>query len=222
MVRRIDGIVELLNTDNGKIGLWSRDLLMCNSSIFLLSFLAFQLLFVQLGGGWKKENEVEGTWTRFRDCADSCNSFVQTCTTVSAKHLTAKKERKAKTVFEHLYLVVGLRKFAPWVNCPCSATPPLFSRQLFLDFCETAMGETLEGGCTSSQKRFTSASPFHRPPAVQICRHTHVSAARNTITCIYKINGTEHVPVSALLKLAWNRSRGSHMHTRSWVTQWKK
>ena len=160
MVRRIDGIVEQLNTDNGKIGLWSRDLLMCNSSIFFLSFLAFQLLFVQLGGGWKKENEVEGTWTRFRDCADSCNSFVQTCTTVSAKHLTAKKERQAKTVFERLYLVVGLRKFAPWVNCPCAATPPLFGRQLFLDFCET----TIDRWDTGKRMHIEPKTPYFSKP----------------------------------------------------------
>jgi len=40
----------------------------------------------------------------------------------------------AKTFFERLYLVPGLRKFAPWVNCPCALTPPHFTQQLFLDF----------------------------------------------------------------------------------------
>ena len=63
-----------------------------------------------------------------RDCAGSCNSSVQTCTTMSAIHVTAK------TYFERLCLVPGMRSFAPWVHCPCALTPPLFTLQLFLDF----------------------------------------------------------------------------------------
>jgi len=40
----------------------------------------------------------------------------------------------AKTFFERLYLVLGLRQFAPWVNCPWAPTPPPFTQQLHLDF----------------------------------------------------------------------------------------
>jgi len=29
-----------------------------------------------------------------------------------------------KTFFEHLYVVLGLRTIAPWVNCPCAVTTP--------------------------------------------------------------------------------------------------
>jgi len=41
-----------------------------------------------------------------RDCAERCKSSVQMCTMVSATDVTAK------TFFERLYLVLGLRKIA--------------------------------------------------------------------------------------------------------------
>ena len=40
------------------------------------------------------------------------------------------------TIFERLYLLLGLRTFGPGVNCLCAPTPPLFTQQLFLDFRE--------------------------------------------------------------------------------------
>jgi len=39
----------------------------------------------------------------------------------------------AKTLFQRLYLVLGLCKIAPWVNCPHPQPQP-FTLQLFLDF----------------------------------------------------------------------------------------
>jgi len=63
-----------------------------------------------------------------KDCAVSCNSHVQTCTKVNAKYVIPQ------TFFERLYLVSGLGKFGPWVNCPCSPIPPPFNQHLFLDF----------------------------------------------------------------------------------------
>jgi hypothetical protein len=51
-----------------------------------------------------------------RDCARGCNNRAQMCSQLSAISVTAK------TFFEHLYLVLGLRKIAPWVNCPYAPT----------------------------------------------------------------------------------------------------
>jgi len=46
-----------------------------------------------------------------RDCARGCNNRAQMCPQLSAIDVTAK------TFFERLCLVLGLRKIAPWVNC---------------------------------------------------------------------------------------------------------
>jgi len=51
-----------------------------------------------------------------RDCARGCNNRAQMCTQLSAIDVTAR------TFFERLYLVVGLRKIAPWVNCSYAST----------------------------------------------------------------------------------------------------
>jgi len=53
-----------------------------------------------------------------RDCARSCNNRGHTHPQLSATVVTEK------TFFERLYLVVGLRKIAPWVNCPYAPTTP--------------------------------------------------------------------------------------------------
>jgi len=63
-----------------------------------------------------------------RDCSGSCNRSVSRCTNVSEIDVTAK------TFFEHLYLDLGLRQFAPWVNSPCAPTPPPFTQQLLSRF----------------------------------------------------------------------------------------
>jgi len=53
-----------------------------------------------------------------RDCAESCDSSVQMCTTVNAIDVT-------ENVFlERLYLVSGLGTFGPWVSCPYAPTTP--------------------------------------------------------------------------------------------------
>ena len=48
-----------------------------------------------------------------RDCAGSCNSSVQMCTTVNAIDVTTK------AIFEHWYLVPGRGTLGPSVNCWC-------------------------------------------------------------------------------------------------------
>jgi len=63
-----------------------------------------------------------------RDCARGCNNCVHTRAQMSAIDVTKK------ILFERLYLVPGMRTFAPWVNCPY-AQLRLFTPQLFLDFC---------------------------------------------------------------------------------------
>jgi len=55
---------------------------------------------------------------RIRDCAGSCKSSAQMCTTVYTKDV------KAKERFERLYLVPGRGKFVASINCPCASTPP--------------------------------------------------------------------------------------------------
>jgi len=55
-----------------------------------------------------------------RICARGCNNRSHTRPQMSAIDVTGK------TFFVHLYLVLGLRKIAPWVNCPyASATPTI-------------------------------------------------------------------------------------------------
>jgi len=61
-------------------------------------------------------------------CAGSFNNLVPRDTKLSAIDLTAK------VFFERVYLVLGLSPFEPRVNCPYAPTPPLLSKQLFLDF----------------------------------------------------------------------------------------
>jgi len=51
-----------------------------------------------------------------RDCARGCNIREHTRTQLSAIDVTKK------TSFERLHLVLGLRKIAPWVNCPYAPT----------------------------------------------------------------------------------------------------
>jgi len=53
-----------------------------------------------------------------RDCARGCTNRGQSRPIMSAIDVTAK------TVFERLYLVLGLCIIAPWVNCPCAPTTP--------------------------------------------------------------------------------------------------
>jgi len=40
----------------------------------------------------------------------------------------------AQTIFERLYLVSGLRQFAPFVTTPYAPTPPPLTMHLFVDF----------------------------------------------------------------------------------------
>jgi len=51
-----------------------------------------------------------------RDCARGCNNRVQKCAYLSTIDVTAR------TFFERLYLVLRLRKIAPWVNCSYAST----------------------------------------------------------------------------------------------------
>jgi hypothetical protein len=53
-----------------------------------------------------------------RDCARGCNNCVHTRAQMSAIHVTSK------TIFERLYLVLGLRNIALCVSCPCAPTTP--------------------------------------------------------------------------------------------------
>jgi len=53
-----------------------------------------------------------------RDCARDYSNRAQMCPQLSAIDLTAK------TFFERLYLVLGLRKIVPWVNYPYAPTTP--------------------------------------------------------------------------------------------------
>jgi len=64
-----------------------------------------------------------------RDCARGCNNRAQMCAQLNAMDVTAR------TFLKRLYLVLGLRKIAPWVNCSYAATTWSFTAQLFLDFC---------------------------------------------------------------------------------------
>jgi hypothetical protein len=63
-----------------------------------------------------------------RDCAASSNNLAPRCPKLNAVDMIAK------TIFELLYLVLGLHQFVPRVNCPCAPTPPPFTQILFLDF----------------------------------------------------------------------------------------
>jgi len=53
-----------------------------------------------------------------RDCTRGCNNCGPTWPKQSAIHVTDKP------FFERLYLVLGLRKTAPFVNCPYAPTTP--------------------------------------------------------------------------------------------------
>jgi len=53
-----------------------------------------------------------------RDCARGCNICVNTRAQMSAIDVTKK------ILFERLYLVSGIRTFAPWVNRPYAPTTP--------------------------------------------------------------------------------------------------
>jgi len=53
-----------------------------------------------------------------RDCARGCNNWYQSRPMMSSISVTAK------IFFERLYLVLGLRKIVPWVNCPYAPTTP--------------------------------------------------------------------------------------------------
>ena len=63
-----------------------------------------------------------------RDCAGSCNSSVQMCTSVNAF--------LQKAILERLYSVPGRGTFWLSVNCPCASTPPPtpLTLWLILDF----------------------------------------------------------------------------------------
>jgi len=63
-------------------------------------------------GGWR----VPGL--PIKGCARCCSNRAQMCPQLSAIDVTAK------TFFERLHLVLGLRKIAPWVNCPYAPTTP--------------------------------------------------------------------------------------------------
>ena len=65
-----------------------------------------------------------------RDCARGCNHCAQMRAQLSAIGVIAK------TFFERLYLVLGLRKIALCVSCPCASTQLRhIISQPFLDFC---------------------------------------------------------------------------------------
>jgi len=53
-----------------------------------------------------------------RDCTRGCNNCGPTQPKLSAIDVTGN------TFFERLHLVLGFRKFAPWVNCPYAPTTP--------------------------------------------------------------------------------------------------
>ena len=54
--------------------------------------------------------------SKIRDCARGCSNRTQMCPQLSAIDVTAG------TFFERLYLVLGLCKVVPWVNCPYALT----------------------------------------------------------------------------------------------------
>ena len=64
----------------------------------------------------KNCSRIEGLL--IRDCARGCSNWAQMFPQLSAICMTAKK------FFELLYLVLGLQKIVPWVNCPYAPTIP--------------------------------------------------------------------------------------------------
>jgi len=86
------------------------------------------------GGRWphlKEKPQIDQFWGLFfsggvvvvrvpglpiRDCAGTCNNRGPMRLKLSALDVIAK------AIFERLYLVLVLRKFAPWVNCPYAPT----------------------------------------------------------------------------------------------------
>jgi len=73
----------------------------------VLTYLLFRTVF-------KVGKRVPGL--PIRDCARSFNNRAQMCAQLNAIDVTAK------TFFERLYLVLGLRKIAPLVNCSYAST----------------------------------------------------------------------------------------------------
>jgi|AntRauMFilla1563_2_1112583.scaffolds.fasta_scaffold42083_1 hypothetical protein len=72
-----------------------------------------------------------------RNCAGSYNNLVPRVDKLSAIDVTLK------IFFERLYLFqdwTGLILVELRVNCPYAPTPPLFTLQLFLDFCAIFFG----------------------------------------------------------------------------------
>jgi len=66
----------------------------------------------------KISTRERGSGLPIRDCARSCTNRGKSRPMMSAIDMTAK------TLFECLYLVLGLRIIAPWVKCPCAPTTP--------------------------------------------------------------------------------------------------
>ena len=74
----------------------------------------------------RKFNRIQGL--PIRDCPVSFNNLVPRFSKLSAIDVIAN------TIFERLYLVSGLRRCAPRVNCPYAPTPPPINLRPFLVF----------------------------------------------------------------------------------------
>ena len=67
----------------------------------------------------KIPSREEGTETHYYDCTRSFDHRGHSRPMMSATDVIEK------TFFERLYLVLGLRKIAPWVKCPYALTTPI-------------------------------------------------------------------------------------------------
>ena len=83
---------------------------------------------------WKSQSKTPPRrvlWLPIRDCTGSYNNLVTRGSKVSAIDMIAN------AIFERLYLVPGLRQFAPFVTMPSAPTPPPLTMRLFLDFLQS-------------------------------------------------------------------------------------
>ena len=101
------------------------------------------------------------------DWAGSSNNLVPRGTKLSAIDMTAK------TIFECMYLILGLRQFAPWVNCPYAPTPPPLTQQLFLDFCAIFFPSGPSFFCQHTIYQVIWPSPGTLHPLTHTQTHTH-------------------------------------------------